>query len=51
MMQSETTKTIKFAKKNMRTDSNAFLYAVATIILAHFVIGFIWLWRKMNKKK
>ena len=35
----------------MRTDSNAFLYAVATIILAHFVIGFIWLWRKMNKKK
>jgi len=35
----------------MRSDSNAFLYAVATIIIAHFVIGFIWLWRKMNKKK
>jgi hypothetical protein len=41
----------KFAKKNMRTDSNEFIYAVATIVIAHFVIGFIWLWRKMNKKK
>jgi hypothetical protein len=41
----------KFAKKNMRTDSNEFIYAVTTIVIAHFVIGFIWLWRKMNKKK
>jgi flagellar biogenesis protein FliO len=35
----------------MRTDSNEFIYAVATIVIIHFVIGFIWLWRKMNKKK
>lgn len=32
-------------------DSPEFMAAVATIILAHFIIGFIWLWRKMNKKK
>lgn len=51
MMQIQLTKTIKFAIKKMRTDSNAFIYAVATIVIAHFVIGFIWLWRKMNKKK
>jgi hypothetical protein len=51
MMPNVLSKTTKFVIKKMRTDSNAFLYAVATIILAHFVIGFIWLWRKMNKKK
>jgi hypothetical protein len=51
MMRNEPIKPIKFVIKNMRTDSNAFFYAVATIILAHFVIGFIWLWRKMNMKK
>jgi hypothetical protein len=45
------TKNTKFAIKKMRTDSNAFIYAVSTIVIAHFVIGFIWLWRKMNKKK
>ncbi|WP_322549361.1 hypothetical protein [Flavobacterium psychraquaticum] len=50
MMQNEPTKTAKFAKKNKMRDSNEFMYAVATIIIAHFVIGFIWLWRKMNKK-
>ena len=47
----ESTKPLNLPKKNMRTDSNAFIYAVATIVLAHFLIGFIWLWRKMNKKK
>lgn len=34
----------------MRTDSNAFIYALATIVIAHFVIGFILLWRRMKKK-
>jgi hypothetical protein len=45
------TKKTKFVIKKMRTDSNEFIYAVATIVIAHFVIGFILLWRKMNKKK
>jgi len=44
-------KILNLHKKKMRTDSNEFIYAVATIVIAHFVIGFIWLWRKMNKKK
>lgn len=51
MMPNDLSKTTKFAIKNMRTDSNEFIYAVATIVIAHFVIGFIWLWRKLNKKK
>ncbi len=31
-------------------DSNLFMYIVGGIILLHFVVGFIWLWMKMNKK-
>ncbi|SDH27305.1 hypothetical protein SAMN04489796_10292 [Winogradskyella thalassocola] len=34
----------------MRDDSNLTLYIVAGIILAHFLIGFIYLIYKMNKK-
>ena len=50
-MPNDLSKTTKFVIKKMRTDSNEFIYAVATIVIAHFVIGFIWLWRKLNKKK
>ncbi len=35
----------------MRGDSNLTLYIVAGIIIAHFLIGFIYLLYKMNKKK
>ena len=34
----------------MRDDSNLTLYIVAGIIIAHFLIGFIYLIYKMNKK-
>lgn len=35
----------------MRGDSNTLIYIVGGIILLHFVVGFIWLAFKMNKKK
>jgi len=35
----------------MRDNSNTFMYVVAGIIIAHFVIGFIWLIFKFSKKK
>lgn len=35
----------------MRENSNLTLYIVAGIIIAHFLIGFIYLIYKMNKKK
>ncbi|SDF35305.1 hypothetical protein SAMN04487992_11270 [Cellulophaga baltica] len=34
----------------MRGNSNLTLYIVAGIIILHFVVGFIWLMIKMNKK-
>jgi hypothetical protein len=35
----------------MRDGSNVTLYIVAGIIIAHFLVGFIYLFYKMNKKK
>lgn len=35
----------------MRDNSNTTLYIVAAIIIFHFLIGFIYLIYKMNKKK
>ncbi|TVZ14730.1 hypothetical protein JM81_0936 [Maribacter sp. MAR_2009_72] len=35
----------------MRGSSNTLIYIVAGIILLHFVVGFIWLVYKLNKKK
>ena len=40
-----------FYIKNKMRDSNTFMYIVGGIILVHFIVGFIWLWVKMNKKK
>ena len=35
----------------MRGNSNTFIYIVAAIVLLHFIVGFVWLIYKMNKKK
>lgn len=35
----------------MRDDSNLTIYIIAGIIIAHFLVGFIYLIYKMNKKK
>tara|TARA_R110002051_G_scaffold48308_2_gene95340 strand:+ start:96139 stop:96258 length:120 start_codon:yes stop_codon:yes gene_type:complete len=35
----------------MRGSSNTIIYIVAGIIILHFVVGFIWLIYKLNKKK
>tara|TARA_B100001063_G_C16739366_1_gene543859 strand:- start:732 stop:878 length:147 start_codon:yes stop_codon:yes gene_type:complete len=35
----------------MRDDSNLTIYIVAGIIIAHFLVGFVYLIYKMNKKK
>jgi len=35
----------------MRGDSNLTIYIIAGIILLHFIVGFIWLAIKLNKKK
>jgi len=35
----------------MRGSSNTLIYIVAGIIVLHFVVGFIWLIYKLNKKK
>jgi heme/copper-type cytochrome/quinol oxidase subunit 4 len=35
----------------MRSSSNTIIYIVAGIIILHFVVGFIWLIYKLNKKK
>lgn len=35
----------------MRDSSNVTLYIVAGVIILHFLIGFIYLIYKMNKKK
>ena len=35
----------------MRGDSNLTIYIVAGVIITHFLIGFIYLNYKMNKKK
>lgn len=35
----------------MRDDSNLTIYIVAGVIILHFLIGFIYLLYKMNKKK
>ena len=35
----------------MRGSSNTLIYVIAGIILFHFVVGFIWLIYKLNKKK
>jgi hypothetical protein len=35
----------------MNTNSDEFIYAVATIVIAHFVIGILWLYFKLRKKK
>lgn len=32
-------------------DSNTTIYIVATIIILHFLVGFIWLAYKLTKKK
>ncbi len=37
--------------KNMRSDSNMLIYIIGGVISLHFVVGFIWLAIKMNKKK
>lgn len=34
----------------MRNDSNTLIYIVGGIILLHFLVGFIWLAYKLNKK-
>ena len=34
----------------MRGDSNLGIYIVAGIVILHFLVGFIWLIYKMNKK-
>jgi hypothetical protein len=41
---------MKFVQKNMRDNSNTFIYIVASIIFLHFLIGFIWLVIKFSKK-
>jgi len=35
----------------MRGSSNTLIYVISGIILLHFVVGFIWLIYKLNKKK
>lgn len=35
----------------MRDDSNLTIYVVAGIVIAHFLIGFVYLIHKMNNKK
>ncbi|SEK30797.1 hypothetical protein SAMN04488008_101241 [Maribacter orientalis] len=35
----------------MRGNSNTLIYIIAGIVLLHFVVGFIWLIYKLNKKK
>lgn len=35
----------------MRGNSNVFMYVVGGIILLHFLVGFIWLFFKLSKKK
>jgi hypothetical protein len=35
----------------MRGDSNLTIYIVAGVIIVHFLIGFVYLIYKMNKKK
>jgi len=35
----------------MRGSSNTLIYIIASVIVLHFVVGFIWLIYKMNKKK
>jgi len=35
----------------MRDSSNTVIYIVATIIVLHFVVGFIWMAIKLSKKK
>ena len=42
---------ILFKNTNMRDNSNTFMYWVGGIILLHFVVGFIWLIYKFNKKE
>tara|TARA_R110000868_G_scaffold66877_3_gene198851 strand:- start:21821 stop:21952 length:132 start_codon:yes stop_codon:yes gene_type:complete len=35
----------------MRGDSNTLIYVIAAVIALHFIVGFIWLAYKLNKKK
>ena len=35
----------------MRGESNTLIYIIATVIVLHFIIGFIWLAYKLNRKK
>ena len=35
----------------MRGSSNTIIYVIAGIIVLHFIVGFIWLIVKFNKKK
>lgn len=51
MLSRENNGQFTFTEKSDMRDSNTFMYIIGGIILLHFVVGFIWLWVKMNRKK
>ncbi len=52
MLPKSSLKPFTFGKKYLQMrDSNVFMYVIMGVIILYFIVGFIWLWYKMNKKK